>query len=441
MPTDSTGRLRGAIIVTGNEVLGGRVTDRNGPWLSQRFADAGVETVGIIQVGDRREDLLRALAQARDWQTDVIATSGGLGPTADDLTMEVVAEFQRRPLTLHAEMEREVWARVARVRERFPGIDEEYLVRSSRKQAMQPEGATPLSPVGTAPGSIVPAPAGEAGPPVVVLPGPPRELQPMWGAALTAEPLAGVLARATPFEERMHRLVGLVESDLAGALEEIERGGVPLGDLEITTCMRSGEIEIVTRYAAGDAATFEAFDAAIRRRWPKQLYSDDGSSVVDIVARLLRERGWTVALAESCTGGLVASALIGPAGASAYVRGGVVAYDNAVKRSALGVPAATLEEFGAVSPQVAEAMALGAAERLGADCGLSITGIAGPGGGSDDKPVGTVWFGAVVPGHEARVRRVVIPGDRGAIRDRATVAALHVLRRAIEAAGPATAAR
>lgn len=437
MPTDATGRLRGAIIVTGNEVLAGRVTDRNGPWLSQRFADAGVETVGIVQVGDRRDDLLRALGQARDWGVDVIATSGGLGPTADDLTMEVVAAFQGRPLMLHEQMEQEVSQRVARVRERFPQIDEDYLMRSSRKQAMQPQGATPLSPVGTAPGSIVPAPAGHAGPPVVVLPGPPRELQPMWADAITREPLARVLATATPFEERMHRLIGLVESDLAGALEEIEQGGIPLGDLEITTCMRSGEIEIVTRFGPGDAQTFAAFDAAIRARWDKLLYSDDGSSVVDVVARLLRARGWTVALAESCTGGLVASALIEPAGASDYVRGGVVAYDNAVKTAALGVPAAALEEFGAVSPQVAEAMALGAVEALGADCALAVTGIAGPGGGSDEKPVGTVWIAAAVPDHDARVRRIVIPGDRGAVRERATVAALHVLRRAIEDAGDA----
>lgn len=427
-------RLRGAVVVTGSEVLAGRVTDKNGPYVSQQFADLGVETVGIIQVGDRREDMLRALAQAASWGVDLIATSGGLGPTADDLTLEVVAEYAGRPLELHAEMEAAVWARVEKVRERFPDIDVESLRVTSRKQSMQPVGATPLPPVGTAPGSIVPPSEGQDGPLIVVLPGPPRELQPMWADAVAREPLASLLAQAAPFEEQMLRLVGLPESDLAAALNEIEAGGVALERLEITTCMRSGEIEIVTRYDASDAETYAQLDAAIRARYGARLYSDDGSHVEDVVRRQLAERGWTVGLAESCTAGLVAAKLVDAPGASAVVRGGVVAYDNAVKTSLLGVPEAVLAEHGAVSAETAAAMAHGAVQALGADCGVAVTGIAGPGGGTKNKPVGTVWFAAVVPGLEPRTRKVWIPGDRSSVRDRAVTYALHVLRGALEEA-------
>jgi nicotinamide-nucleotide amidase len=427
-------RLRGAVIVTGSEVLAGRVTDKNGPYLSQQFADLGVETAGIIQVGDRREDMLQALAQAASWGVDVVATSGGLGPTADDLTLEVVAEHAGRPLQLDAELERAVWAKVERVRERFPDIDVESLRSTTLKQAMQPVGATPLPPIGTAPGSLV-QPSGDGGGPlVVVLPGPPRELQPMWEDAITREPLAGLLAQATPFEERMLRLVGLPESDLAAALNDIEAGGVALDRLEITTCMRSGEIEIVTRYDAGDTEVYAALDAAIRERYGAKLYSDDGAHVEDVVRGQLLAHGWTVGLAESCTGGLVASKLIESPGASGFVPGGIIAYDNAVKTSALGVPAELIDAHGAVSREVAEAMAQGVLAAVGSDCGLAITGIAGPDGGTEDKPVGTVWFAAAVPGVPVRARKVWIPGDRASVRDRAVTYALHVLRGALEEA-------
>lgn len=427
-------RLRGAIVVTGNEVLAGRVSDRNGPWVSQALAGLGVEVAGIIQVGDRRSDLRRALEQTRTWGVDLVVTTGGLGPTADDLTVEVVADFQGRPLELDEALVQRVWERVEGVRKRFPELDEQSLLSSTRKQAMQPRGATPLEPVGTAPGSLVPG--GSAGDPlVVVLPGPPRELQPMWEAAVLTDPLREMLSRVPPLEERMHRLVGLLESDLAGGLEAIRRDGVELDALEITTCMRSGEIEMVTRFGLAESAIFEAFDQGVRERFGSRLYSDDGASVQQVVRRELLARGWTVALAESCTGGMVASSLIDDSGASEYVRGGVVSYADDVKVDALGVDRALIETHGAVSAEVAEAMARGVVARLGADCGVAVTGIAGPGGGSEAKPVGTVWFGAVVPGSAVRLRRVVIPGDRSSVRERATVIALHVLRGALQAAG------
>lgn len=426
-------RLRGAVVVTGSEVLAGRVVDKNGPWVSQQFAEHGVETAGIIQVGDRREDLLKALAQAVSWDVDLIATTGGLGPTADDLTIEVVAEFTGRPLALDVPLEARVWKRVERIRERYPDIDVESLRETTKKQSMQPAGAVPLEPVGTAPGSIV-TPTDAPGPLVIVLPGPPRELQPMWLAATKLEPLAGLLAQAPPFEERMLRLVGLPESDLAAMLEQARASGVALDRLEITTCMRSGEIEIVTRFDPEDTPIYGELDAAIRDRYGAKLYSDDGSSVEDVVRRSIVEAGWTLALAESCTGGLVAAKLIEAAGASDYLVGGVVSYANEVKTSALGVPAELIEAHGAVSGEVAAAMAAGAAERLGADCALSVTGVAGPGGGTEDKPVGTVWFGAVVPGLAPITRQVWVPGDRNSVRERSVVFGLHVLRGALERA-------
>lgn len=426
-------RLRGAIIVTGSEVLGGRVVDKNGPWVSQQFAEHGVETAGIVQVGDRREDLLLALAQVTAWGVDLVVTTGGLGPTADDLTLEVVAQAAGRDLRLVEALEQEVWGKVERVRERFPDIDVDALRRTTRKQAMQPDGAVALPPIGTAPGSIV-SPAGGTAPITVVLPGPPRELQPMWLDAITREPLAGLLALAAPFEERMLRLVGLPESDLAAALEEIEADGVAVGRLEITTCMRSGEIEIVTRYSPEDAGHYAALDAAIRARYGPRLYSDDGSKVDDVVRRLLATQGWTVAAAESCTAGLVAATLVDAPGASSVVRGGIVAYANAVKVSSLGVDGAVLAAHGAVSEPVALQMAEGVVAALGADCGVAVTGIAGPDGGTDAKPVGTVWFAAKVPGRPARARKVWIPGDRASVRERSVTYALHVLRGELEAA-------
>src|ERR1700712_2040808 len=181
MPTDATAKrkLRGAIVVTGSEVIAGRVTDRNGPWLSPQFADHGIETAGIIQGGDRRDHLLRALEQAPAWDLALMATSGGLGPTADDLTIEVVAEHAGRALELDKELESRVWARVEKIRKRFPHINADSLKATTAKQSMQPAGAVPLEPVGTAPGSLVPPAAGDA-PLIVVLPGPPGELQPMW---------------------------------------------------------------------------------------------------------------------------------------------------------------------------------------------------------------------------------------------------------------------
>jgi len=294
-----------------------------------------------------------------------------------------------------------------------------------------PEGATILEPVGTAPGLVVP-PSGDSGPTVVVLPGPPRELQPMWEDARGTEAFSRAVAGATEYRQRILRMFGIPESEIAATLRAVEEEGVPIDRLEITTCLRRGEIEVATRWEPADEDVYEAFEAAVRERHGAVLFSDDGSTIDEQVAALLRgPPPRTVAVAESCTGGLMAARLTDPAGASEYVLGGVTAYSNQAKTDLVGVPAELIEEHGAVSPEVAGALADGAIERFGADVGIGITGIAGPGGGTEDKPVGWVCF-CVAERDGARIERAVqLPGGRSDIRDRSTTVTMHLLRRVL----------
>ena len=215
--------VRAGIVVTGTEVLTGRIADRNGPWVSERLAELGVEVAHILVVADRPDDLEAALRFLADEGMDLIVTSGGLGPTADDLTAEVVARFAGRELVLDEEMEEKIAEILRGFAKRFD-FDEEAVMEANRKQAMVPEGATPLDPVGTAPGLVVPA--GERT--IVVLPGPPRELQPMWPAALETEPVRELLGRATPLHGYTLRMFGIPESEIAKSLREMEEEGVAL---------------------------------------------------------------------------------------------------------------------------------------------------------------------------------------------------------------------
>jgi nicotinamide-nucleotide amidase len=265
------------------------------------------------------------------------------------------------------------------------------------------------------------------GPLVLVLPGPPGELRPMWETATETEPLRALLARAGALEQRMLRLFGVPESEIALTLRALEEGGVSLERLEITTCLRRGEIEIATLFAAEAAADYEAFAAGVRERHGDTLFSEDGASIDELVARSLAGR--TIAVAESCTGGLMAGRLTDRAGSSAYVLGGVVVYSDAAKTELAGVPAELIARHGAVSPEVAAALADGAIARFGAGLGIGITGIAGPGGGSAEKPVGMVCLSVAQAGGERIDRTVQLPGDRATVRERATTVAMHLLRR------------
>jgi nicotinamide-nucleotide amidase len=416
----SSDTVRAGIVVTGTEVLTGRVTDRNGPWISERLGELGVDVAHILCVGDRADDLLAALEFLAGQGADLIVTSGGLGPTADDLTAEVVARFAGRELVLDEGMEEKI-ARILAEFARRLRFDAEALRAANRKQAMVPRGATAIDPAGTAPGLVVPA----EGPTVIVLPGPPRELQAMWPAAIDSEPARAVLERATPFRGYTLRLIGIPESEIAKTLREVERE-TDLAALEITTCLRGGELEIDVRHRDGADTAASAVRTAVEERHGRYLFSDDGTTIDEQVAELLRGR--RVGLAESCSGGLLAARLTARPGASEYVAGSVVAYSNQAKSDLLGVDPALVERHGAVSPEVAEAMADGALRRFGADVAVSITGIAGPDGGTKEKPVGYVCFCAKLAGGEALVRDPVIPGGRQDIRERSALVGLHMLR-------------
>jgi nicotinamide-nucleotide amidase len=419
---------RAGIVVTGTEVLTGRVVDRNGPWLAERLRELGVDIAHIAVVGDRPEDITGALRFFRDEGMDLIVTSGGLGPTADDLTAQVVGEFQGRELELDDALEGRIWAILEPLLQRWPGLDPAALRKSNRKQALVPRGATVLEPAGTAPGAVVTPVDGER-PAIVVLPGPPRELQALWQAAVETEAFKRATAGAVEYEQRMLRLFGMPESEIAATLRAAEAAGIELERLEVTTCLRRGEVEVVTRYEPQDAGVYEQLVALVRERHAGLLFSDDGSTVDRQVFDLLSQAGETIATADSCTGGLLAARLTERAGSSANVAGGVVSYSNEAKIELLGVDAGLIEKHGAVSLEVAEAMADGALARFEADTAVSITGIAGPDGGTEAKPVGYVCWCVKTNDGRQMLRDTRLPGGRADVRDRSTTVAMHLLRR------------
>lgn len=416
--------VRAGILVTGTEVLTGRVTDRNGPWVADRLLELGVELAHITICGDRAADIEAQLRFLQAEGVDLVVTTGGLGPTADDMTVETVARFCGRELVLDEAMEATIAGIVNKWMARFPDTDMDALREANRKQAMVPDGATVLQPVGTAPGAVIPGT-----PTVVVLPGPPKELQAMWPAAIATDAVQQAIAGRTEYRQQTVRMFGLAESGLADTLREAERRVAGFDDLEITTCLRRGEVEMVTRYEPASATVYDDLMELVRDRHGPTIFSEDGSSIDDQVARLLAGR--RIATAESCTAGLVAARLTERAGSSEYVAGGLVTYANDAKVALLGVDAALIAEHGAVSEQVAAAMAAGALRRLDADTAVAITGVAGPGGGTPDKPVGTVWFSVMLTDGPTITRCIRVPGERFDIRDRSTTVAMHLLRRAL----------
>jgi competence/damage-inducible protein CinA-like protein len=417
---------RAGILITGTEVLTGIISDRNGPWLSEQMLDIGVDAEMIEIVGDRPDDLERALRSMAAEGLALIVTSGGLGPTADDLTAEVVARFTGREMVLDPALEERIEEILSGLMKRWPNLDREAIRVSNRKQAMIPQGATVLDPVGTAPGLIVP-PLEGPGPTVVVLPGPPRELQPMWEMALSTDAFQAAIVGAPEYRRGMLRLFGIPESEIANTLRAAEEAGLSLGQLEITTCLRRGEIEVSTRYEPQTERAYRALVDFIRVRHRHTLFSDDGSTVDEQVASLLSGR--MVAVAESCTGGLMAARLTELSGSSAYFAGAVVAYSNESKSALVGVDPALIERVGAVSEEVADALSDGARARFGTDFGIGITGIAGPDGGTEQKPVGLVCISVSSASGDRITRSTRLPGGRADIRDRSTTVAMHLLRR------------
>jgi len=414
-------RPRAAIVVTGSELVRGERDDRNGPFLAAEVVRLGLEPERITIVGDRPEDLERAFRQGFD--ADVCLVSGGLGPTHDDRTIELVARVTGRSLVVDEALERDIEnvSRMIANRLSRPYAD---FATGVRKQATLPEGALSLGLAGTAPGVVLDA----NGCVVVVLPGPPRELRRLWPRALATEPVRRVLERAPTRERAVLRFFGTPESAVAEALAEAGGDG---DGVEVTICAREFEIHVDLVVEPGAEERAAALAGFMRERLGRYLFSEDQRTIAEIVLDLCRARKLTLATAESCTGGLVAARLTGVPGASEVFLGSVVAYANAVKASELEVAQEVLDLHGAVSAETAAAMAHGVRARLDADIGVAVTGVAGPDGGTDEKPVGLVFVHAVGPdGEEAR--RTELPGDREMIRGRATAASLHLVRRLLE---------
>jgi nicotinamide-nucleotide amidase len=407
---------RAVVVVTGSELARGDREDLNGPFLARELASRGIDSTRIV-VGDEPRELEGALRIGTE--ADLCVVSGGLGPTHDDRTVEILARVLGRDLVVDAELEREIEAVSRRHAERLrrPYAD---FAAGVRKQASLPTGARSLGLAGTAPGFIV-----EAGASVVVLPGPPSELRRLWTEALASEPLRDVLARARPPGRRTLRFYGVSESAVARALEDAGGDG---DGVNATVCAREFEIHVDLVVDERAERRADELAAALRESFGEQLFSEDERPVAELVLELCRERGLTLATAESCTGGLIAARLTAIPGASDVLRGGVVAYANDVKTQELGVPEAVLAKHGAVSPETAAAMALGVRGRLGADIGVSDTGVAGPGGGTAEKPVGLVYLHAAGPDGELAAE-FAVPADRETIRTRAAVAGLHLVRR------------
>ena len=425
LPEGSPGALArptAAILVTGDEVLLGRTREANARYLAADLDARGVNVAEIRIVPDRLSAITAAVRTMLQ-RADLVVTTGGLGPTHDDLTMEAVAAATNRPMELNP-------AAQALVRGRLSLMPGRLLAGSTApalgevKQATLPLGADVLPPVGTAPGAIVVVEDGV----VVVLPGPPSELQPMWNGAREREPLARMLARAPERRRRTLRLAGVMESEFVTVRDRLDPAipaGAPHG-----VYTRSGELDVVIDVHEAEPAA--AFVRALEEHFQDRLFAKDGEEVDEIIACGLIARGERLALAESCTGGGLGGRLTDRPGASAWFMGGVIAYDNRVKERLLAVDPAILEAHGAVSLECAEAMAFGARAVTGAEWGLSITGVAGPDGGSAEKPVGLVYIGCVGP-NSVEVAELRLPGDRERIRLRAQTLALHLLRQGLAA--------
>ena len=418
-------RPRAVVVVTGSELVRGERTDRNGPFLARELLSLGVEPARVVIVGDAEAELEDALREALAG-ADLVVTSGGLGPTHDDRTVELVARAAGKGLSVDPGLETRIESFSRAIAERLSRPYADF-AEGVTKQATLPEGALVIGLAGTAPGLALEA--GETA--VVILPGPPAELQRLWPAAVASAPVQRVLARARPPQRRVLRFYGASESAVARALAEAGGDG---DGVEATICARDFEIHVDLVVDPGAEGRADVLAAAIRAPVEKYLFSEDERPVEAVVLDLCRARGLTLATAESCTGGMVGARLTSVPGSSEAYLGGVVAYADAVKVGELGVSQELLERHGAVSAEAAAAMAAGVRERLGADVAVAVTGIAGPGGGSAEKPVGLVDLHAEGP-DGALARELDFPGDREAIRARAAVAALHLLRTLLTRSG------
>ena len=416
---------RAVVVVSGSELVRGNRRDANGPFLASELSGRGLEPARILLVGDRPNELAAALAEGLE--ADFCVVSGGLGPTHDDRTVETLATVAGRALTVDKELEREI-ERVSRGAAERLGRPYADFSAGVTKQASVPEGAVSLGLAGTAPALLLE----HEGSVIVLLPGPPTELRRLWANTLEHPAVKAVFDRAATRVHRVLRFFGPSESAVARSLAE---AGGELDGLEVTVCARDLEIHVDIFAEAGAETRAEDLDEALKASFPDSLFAvDDDRAVEELVVESSRLAGLTLATAESCTGGLVGARLTDVPGASQAYVGGVIAYSDEAKRAELDVPKQILLDHGAVSGETAAAMAAGARRRFGADVGVAVTGIAGPGGGTPEKPVGLVFISVESP-DGAATRRFELPGDREAVRSRATGLALHMLRRVLAQSG------
>jgi len=418
------------LITIGTELLLGYTLDSNGAEIARALGEHGITVVRRTSVGDRAEAIRDAVADGLR-RTGAVLTTGGLGPTRDDISKHAVADLLGAPLVFDEAVWEALVARFAKLG-RVP-------VASNRVQADVPQGAMVLpNPWGTAPGLWLEAPdvhpSGGSGGLVIMLPGVPREMRNL----LQHEVIPRLIARGSETVVRSFtvRTSGIPESTLAERLGEIETAIAPL-----TLAYLPGEEGVDLRLTAwglppGEAATrLRAAADLLRERAGEHVYGEGDVDLAGLVLEAARSRGVRIGAAESCTGGLLGKRLTDVPGSSDVFRGAIVAYDNTLKTSLLDVPAELLVRHGAVSEEVARAMANGALARLGVDLALAVTGIAGPGGGSPEKPVGTIWLATASDGAVA-AKHIVLPGSRAEIRARAAQAGLFLMLRRLQRSKP-----
>jgi len=409
------------IVTIGTEILLGHLVDTNSVVIAQALADHGMDVYAKHSVGDNADRLAAMLGGVLE-RADGAVTTGGLGPTVDDLTKDAVARAVGKPLVLHEPSLRAI-------EDRFRAFGR-TMTENNRRQAYLPEGSVVLdNPHGTAPGFVALRDDGRF---VACMPGVPREMKPMLEEKLLPWLVRRFALRGAIYTRTLHT-IGIGESDLDTRVEDLFR---TLENPKIAMLAHGYRVDVKIMAKAegpGEAdALIAPVEAELRRRIGAYLYGTDETTLPAAIVGRLKARGWSLATAESCTGGAVADRIVSVAGASAAFRGGIVAYDNAVKTALLAVPPAVLDAHGAVSEETAVAMARGARRALGADVAIATTGIAGPDGGTPEKPVGLVWFALASGDDEVETRRLTFPGNRSDVRDRATMAALGLIWRGLE---------
>ena len=410
------------IIAVGSELLTPHKVDTNSLFLTERLNALGITVRYKMVVGDNRAELASAVLEAVS-HADLVVMTGGLGATDDDVTRDAVASVFGLGLDEDPDV-------VSYIRSRFEARGFE-MPEINRRQALVPEGAVILrNPRGTAPGLWIERDDVT----VVLLPGPPRELRPLF------DQVADERIKGRTTGEHIFRRALIITGRTETHVEELTQpvyskwtDQVPVIQTTILASLGQIELHLLTRHASERSAVtvLDRATEELAKVLGQNLVSRDGASLESVVGGLLRLGGYRVAVAESCTGGLITSRLTDVPGSSAYVQAGWTVYSNEAKVRLLGVDGGQIERHGAVSEEVAEAMAVQARERAGVDYGLGVTGIAGPGGGSEEKPVGTVCLGLAGPAEEVRVRTVRCPGERDRVKFQASQAALDMLRRAL----------